>query len=417
MIFTEGATAGIGSVTHATGFGGRILLLVGIVGSLFRLQLLFALHGHRIVGFVGTDKNRLTVGRHVVLVATQPIGRRVGPSGIEVACAVVAAIDHREGILRLAEVLAQHLMLDIEVAIEENSTATVGVVEGLLAVETERTAHIKTRRGEGIVGRFHVAILEQDALCTCQRTHIESAQEVDITCHDAVAVAVGHVCLRDGRVALLAPQFGLEGVFEVDVAEIAHREVLETHTVAREVEHREVTHSTLRLTACRSQHHRTRVGIQTLQLEVGAVDDHTEGILALRTADVVIVGVIDPIDPRGDIDPHGVVGRTFEEGFGRGFGLMAGIGIGYTPTFKERWVVDAFFAFDRMWNWYNDYLANGEINLFPRHQKEPKYPDPFNGSAEWLPSKIGVSIGYKIFDPSLPRKTAKQRRIAKMLSE
>lgn len=108
---------------------------------------------------------------------------------------------------------------------------------------------------------------------------------------------------------------------------------------------------------------------------------------------------------------------SFEEGFGRGFGLMAGIGIGYTHTFKERWVVDAFFAFDRMWNWYNDYLANGEINLFPRHQKEPKYPDPFNGSAEWLPSKIGVSIGYKIFDPSLPRKTAKQRRIAKMLSE
>ena len=108
---------------------------------------------------------------------------------------------------------------------------------------------------------------------------------------------------------------------------------------------------------------------------------------------------------------------SFEVGFGRGFGLMAGIGIGYTHTFKERWVVDAFFAFDRMWNWYNDYLANGEINLFPRHQKEPKYPDPFNGSAEWLPSKIGVSIGYKIFDPSLPRKTAKQRRIAKMLSE
>ena len=91
---------------------------------------------------------------------------------------------------------------------------------------------------------------------------------------------------------------------------------------------------------------------------------------------------------------------TFEQGFGRGFGLMTGIGIGYSHTFKERWVVDAFFAFDRMWSWYNDYLANGEINLFPRHQKEPKFPDPFNGSAEWLPSKIGVSIGYKIFDPN-----------------
>ena len=108
---------------------------------------------------------------------------------------------------------------------------------------------------------------------------------------------------------------------------------------------------------------------------------------------------------------------SFEQGFGRGFGVMVGLGIGYSHTFKERWVVDAFFAFDRMWSWYNDYYANGEINLFPRHQREPKYPDPFNGSAEWLPSKIGVAIGYKIFDPASKQKSYKQRQIEKMLSE
>ena len=96
---------------------------------------------------------------------------------------------------------------------------------------------------------------------------------------------------------------------------------------------------------------------------------------------------------------------------------MAGLGIGYSHHFKERWVVDAFFAFDRMWSWYNDYNADGAINLFPRHRVEPKYPDPFNGSAEWLPSKIGVSIGYKIFDPSIKGKSAKQRKIEKMLTE
>ena len=107
---------------------------------------------------------------------------------------------------------------------------------------------------------------------------------------------------------------------------------------------------------------------------------------------------------------------SFEQGFGRGFGLMAGIGIGYSHHFKERWVVDAFFAFNRMWSWYNDYFADGSINLFPRHQHEPKFPDPFNGSAEWLPSKIGVSIGYKIFDPSLKRKSCQQRRVARMLN-
>lgn len=108
---------------------------------------------------------------------------------------------------------------------------------------------------------------------------------------------------------------------------------------------------------------------------------------------------------------------TFNGGYGKGFGLMAGIGIGYSHTFKERWVVDAFFAFDRMWSWYNGYNADGSINLFPRHREEPKFPDPFNGSAEWLPSKIGVAIGYKIFDPTQPRKSCKQRRVERLLSE
>ena len=61
--------------------------------------------------------------------------------------------------------------------------------------------------------------------------------------------------------------------------------------------------------------------------------------------------------------------------------------------------MDAFFAFDRMWSWYNDYNADGSINLFPRHQREPKFPDPFNGSSEIMPFKAGVSIGYRIFNP------------------
>ena len=114
---------------------------------------------------------------------------------------------------------------------------------------------------------------------------------------------------------------------------------------------------------------------------------------------------------------HGDKIITFEPGFGRGWGMMVGLGIGYSHTFKERWVVDAFFAFNRMWSKYNDYKSNGEVNLFPMHSHETKYPDPYNGSAEWLPSKIGVSIGYKIFDPSLKGKSAKQRRVEKLLSK
>ncbi len=95
---------------------------------------------------------------------------------------------------------------------------------------------------------------------------------------------------------------------------------------------------------------------------------------------------------------------SWESGFGRGFGVMVGLGIGYSHRFKERWVVDAYFAFNRMWSWYNNYNANWEIQMDPAHQKEPPHPDPFNGSAEWLPSKVGLSIGYMIFDPKKAKK-------------
>lgn len=42
---------------------------------------------------------------------------------------------------------------------------------------------------------------------------------------------------------------------------------------------------------------------------------------------------------------------------------------------------------------------DGKIDMDPGHQVEPKYPDPFNGSSEWYPNKIGLSIGYRIFNP------------------
>ncbi|MBR4849464.1 MAG: DUF3575 domain-containing protein [Alistipes sp.] len=99
---------------------------------------------------------------------------------------------------------------------------------------------------------------------------------------------------------------------------------------------------------------------------------------------------------------------SWRGGFCRGFGAMFGLGIGYEHRFKERWVVDAYFAFDRMWSWYNGYDDDGKIQMYPRHQKEPPYPDPFNGSAEWLPSKIGLSIGYMIFDPQSSRRKAEK---------
>lgn len=94
---------------------------------------------------------------------------------------------------------------------------------------------------------------------------------------------------------------------------------------------------------------------------------------------------------------------SFKSEYAKGFGIMVGGGGGYQHTFRERWVVDAFIAFDFLRSWYNGYSANGEIVMNPMGHEHYKHPDPFNGSADCLP-KIGVSLGYRFFDPAKHRR-------------
>ena len=85
----------------------------------------------------------------------------------------------------------------------------------------------------------------------------------------------------------------------------------------------------------------------------------------------------------------------------RGYGFMFGAALGYEYQFCERWLLDAFVGFSWMHSTYNGYSLSGEIDLYPQRPawKEPDSPDPLNYSAEWLPNKIGISIGYLIFPP------------------
>lgn len=95
---------------------------------------------------------------------------------------------------------------------------------------------------------------------------------------------------------------------------------------------------------------------------------------------------------------------TFNRTYSKGGGFMAGVGIGWERPFRERWVVDVFFAFDFMLSWYNGYSMDDQINMNPQGHEHYRYPDPFNASSEFLPSKIGVSIGYRIFSANKSRK-------------
>lgn len=96
----------------------------------------------------------------------------------------------------------------------------------------------------------------------------------------------------------------------------------------------------------------------------------------------------------------------FQNRYCKGYGYMFGLCAGYEYKFAKRWILDLFFGYSFMESWYNGYSMEGEIHMNPHRPdwKQPKYPDPFNGSSEWLPNKFGLSIGFLIFDPDKQRK-------------
>lgn len=95
-------------------------------------------------------------------------------------------------------------------------------------------------------------------------------------------------------------------------------------------------------------------------------------------------------------------GIRFQNRYGKGWGYMLGLVVGYEYQFAERWLLDVFFGYSFMESRYNGYSLDGVTDMHPVRPdwKEPAHPDPMNGSAEWLPNKIGISIGFLIFDPN-----------------
>lgn len=102
---------------------------------------------------------------------------------------------------------------------------------------------------------------------------------------------------------------------------------------------------------------------------------------------------------------HG--GIRLENRYSKGYGFLFGICAGYEYVFREKWILDAFFGWSYMTSFYNGYDLDGTTQMNPHRPVQPVHPDPFNGSSEWYPNKIGLSIGLRIFDPA---KHAEQKR-------
>ena len=93
----------------------------------------------------------------------------------------------------------------------------------------------------------------------------------------------------------------------------------------------------------------------------------------------------------------------------KGYGMMIGLCVGYEYQFGKRWLLDAFLGWAWMDSHYNGYSFDGQVDMYPHRPVQPEHPDPFNGSSEWYPNKIGVSIGYRIFTPRNKQRTADVR--------
>ncbi|MDR0872920.1 MAG: DUF3575 domain-containing protein [Prevotellaceae bacterium] len=85
----------------------------------------------------------------------------------------------------------------------------------------------------------------------------------------------------------------------------------------------------------------------------------------------------------------------FYDGTAKGFGLMLGICGGYEYRINDKWLIDCYFGWSFTASWYNGYFADGSINMTPHGHENDNPPDPFNGSNEYYPNKIGVSVGYR----------------------
>ena len=197
----------------------------------------------------------------------------------------------------------------MEIAVEHHGTCLPGGIEWLLSVKFKVTMQIDPIARKGIVGTLHVTMVEEDAARTVERVHVEPADEPDVTGHHPVAMAVGHMRLRDGRGAFLSALLRSERIVEVHITIVAHSEVAHLESVAMEVEHGEIAHRPLRLSTLRGEHHMAWVVGESDDVEILAIHGHAKRLASVAShGNGWVVGVVYPIDVGSHIYHHGFVG-------------------------------------------------------------------------------------------------------------
>jgi len=224
------------------------------------------------------------------------------------------AVNEGERTRGLAKIRPVVLAAKIEVAVEHHRPCLPRSVEWLLSEKIKVAMEINPIACEGIIGTLHVAAVEKDASGTIEWIHVESANEPDVPRDDTVAMAICHMCLGNSRTAFVAPQFRIQRIFEVNVAEIAHGEVAYFQTVTVEIEHGEIAYGSLRLSALCGEHHVARIVSKSDEVQVLASDGEPYRFMAVLSHSYCgVIGVVYPIDVWSDIHHHWVIGSAIGE--------------------------------------------------------------------------------------------------------
>ena len=117
------------------------------------------------------------------------------------------------------------------------------------------------------------------------------------------------------------------------------------------------------------------------------ISERTKGLYVGAHAGMMAFDMSKPYLNNGVLD--------FQKRYCKGHGFMLGAVVGYEWRFARRWMLDAYAGFGYMHSKYVGYSMDGVVDMYPHRppHKQPASPDPLNASAEWLPTKIGLSIG------------------------
>lgn len=75
-----------------------------------------------------------------------------------------------------------------------------------------------------------------------------------------------------------------------------------------------------------------------------------------------------------------------------GAGVASGFTLGYELPIAKRWLMDFYVGGGRQWSWYRGFRAPNDPLYEPGNTM---YVD-WNGSAEYVPYKIGVTFSYRV---------------------